>query len=101
MPIALLRALRLATQSGMQSKTAPDAFIRRIKVCLGAPTTINVGAHKLARLLCRMLKFGKAHVETAQGPMKSSSKNKERTIRNLHRQARGLGFHLTRRLTQL
>ena len=50
----------------MQSKTAIGAFIRRLKVRLGAPTAINAGAHKLARLLYRMLKFGKAYVETGQ-----------------------------------
>jgi transposase len=59
-------ALRLAAQSAMQSKTAVGAFIRRIKVRLGAPTAINAGAHKLARLLYRMLKFGKAYIETGQ-----------------------------------
>ena len=51
----------------MQSKTAIGAFIRRIKSRLGAPAAINAinaGAHKLARLLYRMLKFGKAYVET-------------------------------------
>ena len=56
----------LSAQSAMQSKTAIGAFIRRIKSRLGAPTAINAGAHKLARLLYRMLKFGKAYVETGQ-----------------------------------
>jgi hypothetical protein len=37
-----------------------------IKVRLAAPTAINAGAHKLARLLYRMLKYGKAYVETGQ-----------------------------------
>jgi hypothetical protein len=50
----------------MQSKTAIGAFIRRIKSRLGAPTAINAGAHKLARLIYRMLKFGKDYVETGQ-----------------------------------
>jgi transposase len=86
-------ALRLAAQSAMQSKTAIGAFIRRIKVRLGAPTAINAGAHKLARLLYRMLKFGKAYVETGQEAYERLFK--ERTIRNLQRKARELGFHLT------
>jgi hypothetical protein len=37
-----------------------------IKSLLGAPTAINAGAHKLARLVYRMLKFAKAYVETGQ-----------------------------------
>ena len=50
----------------MQSETDIGAFIRYIKSRLGAPTAINAGAHKLARLVYRMLKFGKAYVETGQ-----------------------------------
>jgi transposase len=86
-------ALRLAAQSAMQSKTAVGAFIRRIKIRLGAPTAINAGAHKLARLLYRMLKFGKAYVETGQETYERLFK--ERMLRNLQRKARALGFHLT------
>src|ERR1700751_4845824 len=51
---------RLAAQGAMQSKTAIGAFIRRIRTRLGAPTAINAGANKLARLFYRMLKFGAA-----------------------------------------
>jgi len=86
-------ALRLAAQSAMQSKTAIGAFIRRIKVRLGAPTAINAGAHKLARLIYRILKFGKAYVETGQEAYERLFK--ERAIRNLQRKARELGFQLT------
>ena len=57
---------RLAAQGAMQSKTAIGAFIRRIEARLGAPTAINAGAHKLARLFYRMLKFGAAYVEQGQ-----------------------------------
>jgi transposase len=86
-------ALRLAAQGAMQSKTAIGAFIRRIKSRLGAPTAINAGAHKLARLLYRMLKFGKAYVETGQQAYEKLFK--ERTLRNLQRKARELGFDVT------
>ena len=86
-------ALRLAAQSAMQSKTAIGAFIRRIKSRLGAPTAINAGAHKLARLLYRMLKFGKAYVETGQQAYEKLFK--ERALRNLQRRARELGFDVT------
>ena len=77
----------------MQSKTAIGAFIRPIKSRLGAPTAINAGAHKLARLLYRMLKFGKAYVETGQEAYEKLFK--ERTLRNLQRRARELGFDIT------
>ena len=35
----------------------------------------NAGAHKLARLLYRMLKFGKAYVESGQEAYEKLSKN--------------------------
>jgi hypothetical protein len=35
---------------------------RRIKTRLGAPTAINAGAHKLAQLFYRLLKYGEAYV---------------------------------------
>jgi hypothetical protein len=86
-------ALRLAAQSAMQSKSAIGAFIRRIKSRLGAPTAINAGAHKLARLVYRMLKFGKEYVETGQEAYEKSFK--ERILRNLQRKAHQLGFQVT------
>ena len=70
-------ALRLAAQGAMQSKTAIGAFIRRIKSRLGAPTAINAGAHKLARLLYRMLMSSSARLTSKPDskPTKSSSKS--------------------------
>lgn len=64
--------LRRAHKVPLQNKTAIGAFIRHIKSRLGAQTAINAGAHKLARLLYRMLKFGKAYIETDSKLMKSS-----------------------------
>src|SRR5689334_3158078 len=72
----------------MQSKTAVVAFIRRIKSRLGAPTAINAGAHKLARLLYRMLKFGTSYVEVGQQAYEKFFK--ERMLRNLQHKARDL-----------
>ena len=46
-------------------------------------------AHHLARLLYRMLKFGKACVETGQQAHEKLLK--ERTLRNLQRRAHELG----------
>ena len=84
---------RLAAQGAMQSKTALGAFIRRIRARLGAPTAINAGAHKLARLFYRMLKFGEAYVEKGQGYY--DQKFKERVLNNLSKRAKEFGFKLT------
>jgi transposase len=84
---------RLAAQSAMRSQTAIGAFIRRIKSRLGAPVAINAGAHKLARLFYRMLKFGAAYVE--QGQTYYEEKYKERLLRNLSKRAKEFGLQLT------
>src|SRR5260221_7414051 len=84
---------RLAAKGAMQSKTAIGAFIRRLKARLGAPTAINAGAHKLARLFYRMLKFGAAYVE--QGQAYYEQKYKDRLLRNLSKRAKEFGFQLT------
>jgi transposase len=85
--------LRLAAQGAMQSKTAIGAFIRRIRARLGAPTAINAGANKLARLFYRMLKFGAAYVE--QGQTYYEERYKERLLHNLSKRAKEFGFQLT------
>ena len=84
---------RLAAQGAMQSKSAIGAFIRRIRARLGAPTAINAGANKLARLFYRMLKFGAAYVE--QGQTYYEERYKERLLHNLSKRAKELGFQLT------
>jgi transposase len=84
---------RLAAQSAMQTQTAIGAFIRRVKTRLGAPTAINAGAHKLAKLYYRMLKFGEAYVE--QGQSAYEKKYKERLLGNLTKRAKEFGFQLT------
>ena len=70
-----------------------NAFIRRIRARLGAPTAINAGANKLARLFYRMLKFGAAYVE--QGQTYYEEKYKERLLHNLSKRAKEFGFQLT------
>jgi len=84
--------LRLAAQSAMQSHTAIGAYIRRLKVRLGAPTAINAGAHKLARLVYRMIKFAKDYHEL--GADHYDRRYRDRVIRNLQRRAADFGFSL-------
>jgi transposase len=84
---------RLASQGALQSKKAVGAFIRRLKARLGAPTAINAGAHKLARLFYRMLKFGEAYVE--QGQTYYEERYKERVLHSLSKRAKAFGLQLT------
>jgi transposase len=56
-------ALRLCAQSLTNSKTALGAKYRRLKGRLGAPKAIVAMAHHLARLVYRMLRYGREYVE--------------------------------------
>jgi len=55
--------LRLAAQNLLHSQRALGANYRRRRARLGAPKAITAMAHKLARLVYRMLKFGQQYVD--------------------------------------
>jgi hypothetical protein len=59
---------------------------------VGAPTAINAGANKLARLFYRMLKFGAAYVE--QGQTYYEQRYKDRLLHNLSKRAKESTFSL-------
>ena len=51
-------ALRLAANALHRSDSALGAFLRRKKAHLGAPKAITATAHKLARIIYSMLRYG-------------------------------------------
>ena len=69
------RALRLAAQSLHSSKSALGAFYRRMRARLGAPKAITATAHKLAKLVYRMLKYGMDMSIVANSITKTSTGN--------------------------
>ena len=85
-------ALRLAAISLYRSKSALGAFLRRKKVQLGAPQAITATAHKLARLIYSMLKYGQEYVDAGQDYYESQYR--ERALRSLTRRATELGYTL-------
>ena len=56
-------ALRLAANALHRSDSALGAFLRRKKAQLGAPKAITATAHKLARLIYSMLRYGQEYVD--------------------------------------
>jgi hypothetical protein len=90
-------ALRLAATSLERSASALGAYYRRKKRKLGAPQAITATAHKLARIIYRMLKYGESYVR--QGLEDYEKKNREESIRRLRRAATAMGFELTERQT--
>jgi hypothetical protein len=85
-------ALRLAANSLHRSNSALGAFLRRKKTQLGAPQAITAIAHKLARLVYSMLKYGQEYVDAGQNYYESQYR--ERALRNLARRTEELGCKL-------
>ena len=85
-------ALRLAASSLYHSQSALGAFHRRLKARLGAPKAITATAHKLARLIYRMLRFGTEYVD--QGQDYYERRYQSRVVSTLVRRAQELGYKL-------
>ena len=85
-------ALRLAAVGLERSQSALGGFFRRMKGRLGAAEAITATAHKLARLIYRLIKHGEAYVR--QGLEAYEAKFRERKLQSLQKAARSLGFDL-------
>ena len=85
-------ALRLAAHCLYHSHSALGAFFRRLKTRLGAPKAITATAHKLARLVYRLLKYGTDYA--AQGMAEYEYDYQERTLQHMVRKAKALGYKL-------
>jgi transposase len=84
--------LRLAATSLEHSESALGAYFRRMKAKLGAAEAITATAHKLARLIYRLVKHGEAYVR--QGLEEYEKKYQEQRLKRLQKQAQALGFQL-------
>jgi len=84
--------LRIAAMTLSKSKTALGANFRRLKARLGAPKAITAMAHKLARLVYRMLKYGRNYVD--KGMQHYEQKFREQRIKWLKKQANEFNFQL-------
>lgn len=85
-------ALRLAATTLQHSKTALGAFYRRMRVRLGPASAITATAHKLARLVYRLLRHGERYVQ--QGMEVYENKYREKVLQNLKKTAASLGLEL-------
>jgi transposase len=87
------QALRMAASSLYRSKTAIGAFFRRMRAKLGAPKAITAAAHKLARILYRMLTEGTNYREIGENYYEQQYQ--ARVVASLSRRAAELGYVLT------
>jgi transposase len=90
-------ALRMAAVTLEDSQSALGAFYRRMKARLGAAEAVTATAHKLARIVYRLLKHGEAYVR--QGMEDYERKFRERRLLMLKRSAKTLGFDLVQSQT--
>jgi len=87
------RALRLAAWSLVRSKSYLGAYMRRQRGRLGKPQAITATAHKLARILYNLMRYGVEY--TKQSEAAYAEQVHERLEKQLRRRAQELGFELT------
>lgn len=86
-------ALRMAASSLHHSQTALGAYYRRMQVRIGKPEAVTAVAHKLARLVYKVMTLGMQYVDPGQDYYQKQYR--QRQVRNLKRRAKQLGFELT------
>ena len=85
-------ALRLAANALHRSDCALGAFLRWKKAHLGAPKAITATAHKLARIIYSMLRYGHRYVDA--GAEYYEHQYRQRALHTARRRAAQLGYQL-------
>ena len=85
-------ALRMAATTLERSQSALGGFYRRMKARLGAAEAVTATAHKLARIIYRLIKHGEAYVR--QGLETYEKQFQARKLRALQKAAKTTGFAL-------
>jgi transposase len=87
-------ALRVSAQTLWRSKSALGGFYRRMRARHGPAVAVVATAHKLARIIYRLLKYREPYVDP--GEAYYEQQYRERTLRTLKRKAASLGFALVK-----
>src|SRR3984893_18550496 len=85
-------ALRMAAVTLMRSRTYLGAQYRRLRTKLGAPKAITAMAHRLARLVYRMLKYGQQYVD--KGSEYYEQRYRRQQLQLLRKKAARLGLQV-------
>ena len=93
----LRQALRLCARAAGRTKTPLGAFYRRLKGRLGGRGAMQATAHKLARLVYRLLRYGKEYVQ--QGLDQYEAAQQARLKRLVEKKAAELGYDLVLKAT--
>lgn len=87
-------ALRLAAWALIRSHSYLGAYLRRQRSRLGAPKAITATAHKLARIIYNLMRFGVAYARREEAAY--AEQVRARLEKQLHRRAKELGFAVIR-----
>jgi transposase len=87
------QAFRQAAQSVARSDTAVGAYYRAMRARKGPQQATVATAHKIARVVYHLLKYGEAY--EAESAEQFEQQRQERERRQLERRAQKLGFTLT------
>jgi hypothetical protein len=85
-------ALRQAANALIRSRSYLGAQYRRLRTKLGAPKAITAMAHRLARLLYRMLKYGQRYVDKGTEYYEQRYRNQQ--LQMLRKNAAKLGLQI-------
>ena len=86
------QALRMCAESVGRTMTPLGMFYRRIRSRIGGCGACTATAHKLARLIYRMLRYGTEYV--VQGMADYAAKMREQAEKSLRKKAAALGFEV-------
>jgi len=87
-------ALRLAAWGLMKGRSYLGAYLRRQRSRLGAPKAITATAHKLARIIYNLMRYGAAYVRKEEAAYAEQVRTRQE--KQLHRRAKELGFEVKR-----
>jgi transposase len=85
-------ALRMAATTLLKSQSYLGAQYRRLRTRLGAPKAITAMAHRLARLVYRMLKHGQEYVD--RGNQYYEDRYRQQQVQFLQKKAAKLGLQV-------
>src|SRR5258708_6648642 len=85
-------ALRMAATTLLRSQSYLGAQYRRLRTRLGAPKAITAMAHKLPRLVYRMLKYGHEYVD--KGMQQYEDQYHSQQVELLKKKAAKLGLQI-------
>jgi transposase len=85
-------ALRLAAWGLIRSTSYLGAFLRRQRARLGSPKAVTATAHKLARIVYHLMRYGMGYAKQTEAAY--AEEVRERLEKQLRRRAKELGFEV-------